>query len=252
MPELLAGRTAIITGAASRRGIGLATARLFAEHGARVAIIDLSEEACETAANSLPGDGHLGYACDVTDRTRFEDAGRRIAEHFGRLDVLVHNAGIVDAAKIAEVTPEVYRRVMETNVEGTMNALQTVIPHMRRQGSGSIVAMSSVAAERGGGILGGPHYAASKGAIISLVKAVARELAPEGIRANVICPSFIDTDFVEGLMTPERLQMVLAGIPMGRAGTAEDVAGPCLFLASDLAAYVTGAVIDVNGGSHIH
>ena len=252
MRGLLTDKTAVITGGASRRGIGLATAKLFAEHGARLAILDLDREKCEAAARSLAGRDHCGLACDITDRARVDEVFGRIGREFGRIDILVHVAGIVDAAKIMEVAPEVQARVMDVNVNGTMNVLQAVIPFMRGQGAGSIIAISSVAAQRGGGILGGPHYAASKGAVLSLVKAVARELAPEGIRANAICPSFIDTDFVEGLMTPERLRAIVSAVPMGRAGRADDIAGPCLFLASELSAYVTGAVIDVNGGSHIH
>jgi NAD(P)-dependent dehydrogenase (short-subunit alcohol dehydrogenase family) len=129
---------------------------------------------------------------------------------------------------------------------------QALIPHMRARGTGSIVNMSSVSAQRGGGIFGGPHYSAAKGGILGLTKAMARELAPDGVRSNAICPGFIDTDITAGKLTNEMRAQVLAGIPMGRAGTARDVAGCALFLASDLSAYVTGSEVDVNGGSLIH
>jgi NAD(P)-dependent dehydrogenase (short-subunit alcohol dehydrogenase family) len=129
---------------------------------------------------------------------------------------------------------------------------QAIIPHMRERRSGSIVNISSVSAQRGGGIFGGPHYSAAKAGILGLTKAMARELAPDGVRANAVCPGFIATDITGGRLTDEMMATILDGIPMGRAGAAGDVAGCCLFLASDLSAYVTGSEVDVNGGSLIH
>ncbi|MCB1419562.1 MAG: SDR family oxidoreductase, partial [Notoacmeibacter sp.] len=129
---------------------------------------------------------------------------------------------------------------------------QAVIPHMRSRKTGSIVNLSSVSAQRGGGIFGGPHYSAAKAGVLGLTKAMARELAPDNVRANAICPGFIATDITAGKLTPEMRAQVLAGIPMGRAGEASDVAGCALFLASDLSAYCTGTEVDVNGGSLIH
>jgi NAD(P)-dependent dehydrogenase (short-subunit alcohol dehydrogenase family) len=112
--------------------------------------------------------------------------------------------------------------------------------------------VASVAAQRGGGLVGGAHYAASKGGVISLTRAIAREFGPRGIRANVICPSMVETSMLDGNLTPDKFEEIVAGIPLKRAGRPSDIAGACLFLASDLSAYVTGATIDVNGGSHIH
>ena len=137
-------------------------------------------------------------------------------------------------------------------MRGTLNMSQAVIPQMREQQSGSIINLSSVSAQRGGGIFGGPHYSAAKAGILGLTKAMARELAPDGIRSNAICPGFISTDITAGKLTQESLDNILAGIPMGRTGTTDDVAGCVLFLASTLSAYVTGSEIDVNGGSLIH
>ena len=129
---------------------------------------------------------------------------------------------------------------------------QAALPAMVKQGAGSIVCISSVSAQRGGGIFGGPHYSAAKAGILGLTKAMARELAPAGVRVNAICPGFIATDITAGKLTPAMKEQILEGIPMGRAGEASDVAGCALFLASDLSAYCTGTEVDVNGGSLIH
>ena len=250
--KLLDGKTAIITGAASPRGLGKATANLFAEHGARVAILDLDMEAAETAAADLTGAGHIGRVCDVTDSVACTTTAQELIATWGRVDILVNNAGITQPLKLMEIAAENYDAVLDVNLRGTLYMSQALIPHFRDQKSGCIVNMSSVSAQRGGGIFGGPHYSAAKAGILGLTKAMARELALDGIRANAICPGFIDTDITEGKLTNKMRAEVLAGIPMGRAGTASDVAGCCLFLASDLSAYVTGSEVDVNGGSLIH
>ena len=249
--KLLDGQVAIITGAASPRGLGKATAELFAQHGARVAILDLEASAAEEAAADL-GDGHIGLACDVVDRDACEAAAAHVIDKFGQIDVLVNNAGITQPLKIMEITGENYDAVLDVNLRGTLNMSQAVIPHMRSRKSGKLVNMSSVSAQRGGGIFGGPHYSAAKAGILGLTKAMARELAPDGIRSNAICPGFIATDITAGKLTPEMKEQILEGIPMGRAGASSDVAGCALFLASDLSAYVTGSEVDVNGGSLIH
>ena len=248
---LLEGKTAIVTGAASPRGIGKATARLFAEHGARLALLDLDPDASAAAAADI-GPAHLGVACDVTDKQACERAAGQVIDAFGGLDVLVNNAGIAVPLGIMEIEIEDYERLMDINLRGAMYMSQAVIPHFRQRRAGAIVCLGSVAGQRGGGLFGGPHYAASKAAIMGLAKAMARELAPEGIRVNSVAPGMIDTDIFHGALTPERRETARAGVPMGRLGRAEEVAGACLFLASDLASYVTGAVIDVNGGSLIH
>ncbi len=167
--------------------------------------------------------------------------------------MLVNNAGITQPLKIMDIAPENYDAVLDVNLRGTLYMSQAVIPAMRERGSGSIVNLSSVSAQRGGGIFGGPHYSAAKAGVLGLTKAMARELAPDGVRVNAICPGFIATDITAGKLTPTRCSSIgLAGIPMGRAGEASDVAGCCLFLASDLSAYCTGTEVDVNGGSLIH
>jgi len=252
---LLRGKTAIISGAASPRGIGLATARRFAAEGARVAILDIDGPAAEAAARSLErtaGEPHLGLACDVADQNSCAKAADIVIETFGQIDILINNAGITQPVKFLEITPSDWERIQDVNLKGVLLLSQAVIPHMRRRKAGSIACMSSVSAQRGGGIFGGPHYSAAKAGVLGLAKAMAREFGPDGIRVNCVTPGLIGTDITAGKLTDEMKAKILEGIPLGRLGEANDVAGIYTFLASDLSAYVTGAVIDVNGGMLIH
>jgi NAD(P)-dependent dehydrogenase (short-subunit alcohol dehydrogenase family) len=248
---LLNGRTAIISGGAGPRGIGLAAARLFAEHGARVAILDLDQAAVEAAAHGL-GSNHLGLVCDVTDPAACKRATAEVVDCFGKIDVLVNNAGITQPVKLMEIDQPSWRRIIEVNLTGVLNLSQAVVPHMRERKSGSIACMSSVSAQRGGGIFGGAHYSAAKAGVLGLAKAMARELGPDNIRVNCVTPGLIQTDITGGKLTDEMKSEIIKGIPLGRLGTAQDVARIYLFLASDLSSYTTGAVIDVNGGMLIH
>lgn len=249
--SILSGKFAVITGAASKNGLGKATAKLFAEHGATVAILDLDQKAAEEAAQDL-GDQHVGLACNVTDKEACLAAVQQLVDRWGQVDILVNNAGITQPVRLLEIEPKNYDAVMDVNLRGTLYMSQAVIPHMQKRKSGSIVNISSVSAQRGGGVFGGPHYSAAKAGVLGLTKATARDFAPENIRVNAVCPGFIATDITAGKMTEEMNEKVMAGIPMGRAGKAEEVAGCCLFLASDLSGYVTGSEVDVNGGSLIH
>ena len=248
---LLEGKVAAISGAASRRGIGFATARLFAAHGARVAILDLDEQGAKDAAASL-GDGHLGIGCNVADLDGCKRAADLAISTFGQVDILLNNAGITQPVKTMEIDEASWRRILDVNLTGVLYLSQAFIPHMRSRRRGSIACMSSVSAQRGGGIFGGPHYSAAKAGVLGLAKAMARELGPDGIRVNCVTPGLIQTDITGGKLTDEMRQDILKGVPLNRLGDAEDVAGVYLFLASDLSAYVTGAVIDVNGGMLIH
>lgn len=249
---LLNDRIAIVTGAASLRGLGRATARLFAAHGAKVAILDVDADAAAAAAGSLDGGGHLGLSCDVTDRAACHAAIAAVLAAHGRVDVLVNNAGVTSPLRLMEVDDSTYARIMDINMRGTYHMTQGVVPAMRARKSGSIVNLSSVSAQRGGGVFGGTIYSAAKGAILGYTKACARELGPDNIRVNAICPSLINTDITAGKLTDDQRAAIMTTIPMGRAGEAHEVAGCALFLASDLSSYVTGSEIDVNGGSHIH
>jgi NAD(P)-dependent dehydrogenase (short-subunit alcohol dehydrogenase family) len=248
---LLSGKTAIISGAAGPRGIGFAAARLFAEQGARVAIFDIDQRAAETAAHGL-GSDHLGLGCDVTDPAACKKAAAEAIDRFGNIDVLINNAGITQPVKLMEIDQVSWRRIIDVNLTGVLNLSQAVVPHMRERKSGSIACMSSVSAQRGGGIFGGPHYSAAKAGVLGLAKAMARELGPDNIRVNCVTPGLIQTDITGGKLTDEMKSEIIKGIPLGRLGTAEDVARIYLFLASDLSSYTTGAVIDVNGGMLIH
>lgn len=248
---LLTGKTAVISGAASPRGIGRATARLFARHGARVAIVDVDGAAAEAAAGEL-GPEHRGFACDVTDRQGCEAVAGRVLEAFGQVDILLNNAGVTQPVKIMEITDRDWDRILDVNLRGVLYLSQAFIPHMRQRRQGSIVCMSSVSAQRGGGIFGGPHYSAAKAGVLGLAKNMARELGPDGIRVNCVTPGLIQTDITGGKLTDEMRRDILKGIPLSRLGEADDVAGAYLFLASGLSSYITGAVIDVNGGMLIH
>ena len=248
---LLKNKTAVISGAGRRRGIGLARARLFAELGAGVAILDIDGKAAGGAAAELGGD-HRGIGCDVTDADSCREAIGATLKDFGDIDILINNAGITQPVKIMEIDAANWERVLDVNLRGVLNLSQATIPHMRQRKRGSIVCMSSVSAQRGGGIFGGPHYAAAKAGVLGLAKAMARELGPDGIRVNCITPGLIQTDITGDKLTDAMRAEIIKGIPLGRLGEAADVAGAYLFLASDLSRYITGAVIDVNGGMLIH
>lgn len=247
---LLEGKTAVISGGASPRGIGRSTAALMAEHGARVAIVDLDAGQAVEAAAAL-GPDHIGLACDVTDLDACHRAAAQVVEAFGHIDILCNNAGVTQPVKTLEIGPKDWDRILDVNLRGVLYLSQAFIPHMREHG-GSIICMSSVSAQRGGGIFGGPHYSAAKAGVLGLAKAMAREFGPDGIRVNCVTPGLIQTDITGGKLTDEMRAEITRGIPLGRLGEARDVAGAYLFLASDLSAYITGAVIDVNGGMLIH
>ncbi|MGD8105445.1 SDR family NAD(P)-dependent oxidoreductase [Pantoea sp. FN0302] len=248
---LLQDKVAVITGAASVRGLGFATAKLFASQGAKVVIIDLDAEASATAARQL-GAGHLGLAANVACEQQVNAAIEQVLGAYGRIDILVNNAGITQPIKLMDIKRENYDAVLDVSLRGTLLMSQAVIPTMRSQQSGSIVCISSVSAQRGGGIFGGPHYSAAKAGVLGLMKAMARELGPDNIRVNAITPGLIQTDITAGKLSDEMRQSILAGIPLNRLGEAADIAGAALFLASPLSAYSTGITLDVNGGMLIH
>jgi len=246
---LLQEKVCVITGGASARGLGKATARLMAEHGAQIVILDLDKDAANTAARDVAKGGY-GLACDVTSLDACREAAETVLEYSGRIDVLVNNAGISQPLKLMEITQENYDNVLDVSLRGALNMSQAVTPTMRSRRSGSIICLASIAGQQGGGLFGGPHYAAAKAGVIGLAKAMARELGPDKIRVNCIAPSLIDTDIVKGKMTDERKAEIVSTVPLGRIGEADDIAGVAVFLASDLSSYVTGATIDVNGGSY--
>ncbi len=247
---LLRGEVAVVTGGASEHGIGRASARLFAEHGAHVAVLDIDGQGARQAAERL-GSEHRGYQCDVTKQSEVEAVFSRVVKELGLPSILFNNAGVTQPRRTEEITEADYDRVLDANLRGTFLCSKAILPYMRRLRRGSIICMSSVSAKRGGGIFGGPHYCAAKAGILGLARAMARELAPEGIRVNAIAPGLIHTDITKGKMTAEQEADIVKSIPMGRIGDPIDVARACLFFASSLSEYITGEVMDVNGGMHI-
>jgi NAD(P)-dependent dehydrogenase (short-subunit alcohol dehydrogenase family) len=256
---LLKDKVCVVTGAASLRSIGYAVAELFAQHGARIVAVDIAMDARAAEhvkasiekATQRTGDV-LGVKCDIRSTTDCDRLCREALSAYGTIDSLVNCAGIVQSAPMLAIDEADYDRVVDVNLKGTFNVCRSVLSVFAVRKGGAIVNLASVAAQRGGGLVGGAHYAASKGGVISLTRSIAREFGPAGVRANVVCPSMTETGMLDGNVTAEQFSEIVAGIPLKRAGRPVDIAGACLFLVSDLSAYVTGATIDVNGGSHIH
>jgi len=248
---LLKDRVAVVTGGAGPNGLGFATARMMAAQGATVIILDLAQANPAAAAAKL-GAQHMGLVADVTSKASCDAAVAEVLKAKGRIDILVNNAGITQPRKTLDIAPQDYDAVLDVSLRGTLVASQAVLPTMRLQKRGSIVCISSVSAQRGGGILGGPHYSAAKAGVLGLARAMAREFGGEGIRINCVTPGLIATDINKGLIPDDKLQSILDGIPLGYIGAPNDVAGCVVFLASDLSGYCTGITLDVNGGMLIH
>jgi 3-oxoacyl-[acyl-carrier protein] reductase len=244
----LKDKVAVITGAS--RGIGRATALIFAQAGCDLLInYNKSENpALETAsiAEEL-GVRAKVFRADVSKKTKVDEMIEYAVKEFGKIDILVNNAGIWKYAEIDKMTEEQLKETMELNVNGVFYAATACVPHMIRQKSGNIINISSTAGQRGESFHS--HYAASKGALISLTKSLAVELAPHNIRVNCVAPGWIDTDMSHEALTGDEKDKILNTIPLARAGTPEEIAGPILFLASDLSTYITGETLNVNGGS---
>ena len=248
---LLKDKVAVITGGAGPNGLGFGTARMMAAQGARVVILDLESTDPAGAAARL-GAGHIGLVANVTEKASLEKAAAEIVRQTGRIDILVNNAGITQPRKFLDISEADYEAVLDVSLRGTLLASQAVLPTMIAQNSGSIICISSVSAQRGGGILGGPHYSAAKAGVLGLARAMARDFGGNGIRVNCVTPGLIATDINKGKIPEDKRGAILDGIPLGRIGEPADVAGCVTFLASDLAKYVTGVTLDCNGGMLIH
>jgi len=249
MPETdvlsLGGRVAIVTGAG--RGIGAATARLFARAGAHLALLDRDGATVARTAEEigLAGGEALPCTADVTDAFAIERLFDQIAEEWGRIDILLNNAGIVLDATLEDVTDDEWAQTLDVNLRGAMVCTRAAVPHMLKHGSGRILSASSLVARNGN--YGQTAYAASKAGLIGMTRTWARELGPKGITANCVAPGFIDTEMVRSV--PDKvMRKMVARTPAGRMGTAEEVANVYLFLASDLSSFINGAVVGVDGG----
>jgi 3-oxoacyl-[acyl-carrier protein] reductase len=229
------------------RGIGWACAKLFAEQGASIAICGRDEKLIEQRAQELSEKGikALGLCCDVSKPEEVKDAFKKIHKTFGRLDVLVNNAGIMDTNLLTFSTAKSFSDMSEININGTLYNLQMAAKFMARKQRGSIVNVSSIVGRFGAE--GQVAYSGSKAAVIGITQASAKELAPLNIRVNAVAPGFIDTDLIKDF-DEEKRKSVIDTIKMKRAGSAEEVAQVILFLASDMATYVTGQVVGVDGG----
>jgi 3-oxoacyl-[acyl-carrier protein] reductase len=240
----LQGKVCIVTGGA--QGIGLATARRFLDDGATVALCDIRRESVDAAVAQLAGLGDVeGHVVDVTRREQIDAMVAAVRAKHGRIDVLVNNAGITLDARLQKMDDTQFDRVIDVNLKGTYNCARAVVDTMVEQGGGVILNASSVVGIYGN--FGQTNYAASKFGVIGFAKTWARELGPKGIRANAVAPGFIETPILQTI--PDKvLHQMKERVPLKRLGTPEDIANVYAFLASDDAAYINGAVIEVSGG----
>jgi 3-oxoacyl-[acyl-carrier protein] reductase len=242
-------KVVVITGGA--RGIGAAIAEAFLRQGAKVALLDMNGEACETYARALDPTGNSvsAYQADVTDEAQIKAAIGKIVERFGRIDILLNNAGILHHVPIEDKTVADFERIVKVNLTGAFILCKTVVPVMKKQGRGKIVNMASLGARTGRpGVA--VDYSASKAGIIALTQTLARELGPSGIYVNAIAPGPILTELTKQVL-PEVFAKWNVGRAVNKDGLPEDVANAALFLASEMSDWITGITLDVNGGIFI-
>lgn len=244
----LQDKVSVITGAA--RGIGRASALKFAAEGAKVVVCDLDQASIDLVVAEIDSQGGeaIGFVVDVTDRPGIATMVTAVQARFGRIDALVNNAGIVQDARMINMTDDQFDRVIDVNLKGTYNCAKAVIDMMLMQQSGVILNASSIVGIYGN--FGQTNYAASKFGVIGMAKTWAREYGRNGIRANAVCPGMIETDIIKDI--PEKVMASITDrIPVGRLGRPEEVANTYAFLASDEASFINGAVIEVSGGGTV-
>ncbi len=240
----LEGKVAVVTGSA--KGIGKAIAELFARQGATVAIVDRAGAEDTARALRVEGLDAQGFGIDITDMEAVYSTVDTIVREWGHIDILVNNAGIIARGSLLDLDQRQWLRVMDVNVNGNFYFCKSVIPHMMRQKSGCILNISSIAGKMGD-ITASPVYGTSKGAINTLTKSLARQLAEHGIRVNGIAPHAIETD-MSAEWSEEKRRAVVDAIPLKRMGKAEEVAEAALFLVSERASFITGEILNINGG----
>lgn len=247
--------TAVVTGAGSARGIGREIVRQLGAAGFAVVALDVDGQAAEETAALVAaehGTASRGMAVDVTDADAVDRALEAVeSSELPPVAALVNNAGVSWPTPFLEIGRGEWERMFEVNVTGTYLVTHRVLPGLLERGYGRVVNVSSVAAERGGGLFGGTHYAASKAAVLGLTRALAREVGQRGVVVNAVAPGAVDTDIVGDLLNTEAGERIVADTPVGRPGRPADVAAAVVFLAGEGAGYITGATFDVNGGSHI-
>jgi 3-oxoacyl-[acyl-carrier protein] reductase len=241
----LGTKTAVITGAA--RGIGRAIAECYARAGAKVVLLDRDTPDAATAAIRRSGGQAEAVALDITDHEAVDREFDRIAEEMGGIHILVNNAGIIARGDITSLTHETWNSVMNVNVNGAFNCCKAVVPHMIRQKAGTILNITSIAGKMGD-LTAAPAYGTSKGALNTLTRSLARQLAGHGITVNAIAPHAVETD-MSAQWSAEQRAAVIDSIPLGRLARPEEVAEAALFLVSDSAAFITGEVLNLNGGA---
>jgi 3-oxoacyl-[acyl-carrier protein] reductase len=245
----LDGKIALVTGGS--RGIGAACCRLLARAGCDVAInYRKRADAAATVARAIEAEGRrsMTFQADIMNPQQVDAMVATVASEMGGLDILVNNAGIWTAGSIDSMTDADWARMIGVNLSGVFHACRAAVPAMRARGGGNIVNVASTAGQRGEAHHS--HYAATKGGMIAMTKSLAVELAPLGIRVNTVSPGWIRTDMSEESLRPERIaDSIKEPIPLGRPGEPEDIAGPVVFLCSNLARHITGATINVNGGA---
>lgn len=242
----LKNKVSIITGSA--RGIGHATALKFVEEGAKVVVCDLDRAAVDAVVDEVRSRGGeaIGFVVDVTERPAIDRMVEGVVRRFGRIDTLVNNAGIVEDAQFKNMSDVQFDRVIDINLKGTFNCAKAVVGIMLEQKAGVILNASSIVGLYGN--FGQTNYAASKFGVIGMVKTWARELGRSGIRANAVCPGFVETPIIATI--PDKVMKALvARVPLGRLARPEEIANTYAFLASDEASYINGAVIEVSGGA---
>jgi len=246
------GQVVIVTGSGSPKGIGRTIARTFAKQKAAVVIADMNEAVVKDTVAVIKEEGGeaFGVVVNITDEASVQNMVDQVMEQYGRIDVLVNNAGISQKVTVADMTLADMKRIFEVNMFGLFLCTKACMKVMRAQKYGRIVNLSSVSGKRGGGIFGGAHYSASKAAVLAFSKNLSREISAEGITINSVCPGLINTEIWKSL-PKEDADKVIDGIPMGRPGETQEVANAIVFLASKEASYITGEEIDINGGSHM-
>ncbi|MFH1401458.1 MAG: SDR family NAD(P)-dependent oxidoreductase [Parcubacteria group bacterium] len=246
----LKNKVVIITGA--RRGMGRADALLMARAGAKIVVSDISQEECQIVVDEIKKEEGqaLAVKCDVSKKEEVDNMVKSAINKWGRIDVLINNAGIVDFKPFVDLSEADWDKVLDINLKGYFLCAQACAKEMIKQKSGTIVNIASVAmGQQGIGFAGLVHYCASKGGIVAMTEALAAELAPHNIRVNVIAPGAIDTPMADSTkMDPAALKATLSRIPLKRMGNPEEIANTVLFLASDSSSYITGATIVVDGG----